>query len=82
MDEKYKGLGGWTEQIIAESLGKDGIGILPIIDEPFAEDSSAYNKQRYVIYISSGREKHLPVELEKLRRAGMPIIEITEKNIK
>jgi hypothetical protein len=28
------GLGVWIEQLVAESTGKDGIGIVPVVDEP------------------------------------------------
>jgi len=30
----WRALGAWIEQLIAESTGKDGKGILPIVDEP------------------------------------------------
>src|SRR3546814_20466919 len=30
-------LGLWLEQLIAESLGKDGTGVVPVVGEPLAE---------------------------------------------
>ena len=38
----------WTEQLIAESTGKDGMGILPVVGEPIL-DSSAYGDDRVFV---------------------------------
>ena len=34
LDENLRSLGGWIEQLLAESTGKQGQGILPIVDHP------------------------------------------------
>lgn len=40
----------WLEQLIAESSGKAGRGIVPIADEPLVEDSN-YSKDRLFVYL-------------------------------
>lgn len=45
-----KSLGAWLEQLIAESTGKQGKGMIPIDQEPLAEPSR-YNNDRVFIYI-------------------------------
>ena len=34
LDPRIAALGAWMEQLIAESTGKHGVGILPVLDEP------------------------------------------------
>lgn len=50
-------LGLWIEQLVAESTGKDGTGIVPIADEPSA---SADGDDRIVVEIGAGgaRDRH------------------------
>ena len=41
MDDRIASLGGWLEQLIAESTGKHGVGILPVVGEgPDAPDAA------------------------------------------
>ena len=61
----------WMEQLIAESLGKDGTGIVPVADEPVG-DQSAYGPDRvFLSYQLAG--EHAP-DLERLSKAGFPVI--------
>ena len=67
----------WLEQLIAESSGKDGKGILPVENEAFL-DSMAYPKDRIFVYLSVDNEK---IEFaEKLRQEGYPVIELPVRN--
>ena len=43
-------LGAWLEQLIAESTGKDGTGILPVHDEPLGTPE-AYDDSRFFVTI-------------------------------
>jgi transaldolase / glucose-6-phosphate isomerase len=36
VDEPLESLGAWLEQLVAESTGKDGHGVVPVVDEPAA----------------------------------------------
>jgi len=49
-DETLAPMGAWLEQLIAESSGKEGRGIVPIADEPLA-DAAAYSKDRLFVYL-------------------------------
>ena len=40
----------WVEQLIAESTGKNGIGIVPICDEPLV-DAKSYADDRVFVYL-------------------------------
>jgi transaldolase/glucose-6-phosphate isomerase len=70
----------WTEQLIAESTGKAGRGILPVVGEELAEPQ-LYGKDRIFVhlYLDEGEEPgELPVDakLSVLETAGHPVIHI------
>ena len=71
------GFGAWVEQLLAESTGKDGRGIVPVDGERL-DDSSVYGDDRVfaatTLYDESdeGREE----ALDALARAGHPVIRI------
>ncbi|MDX1448550.1 MAG: glucose-6-phosphate isomerase [Acidimicrobiia bacterium] len=61
----------WMEQLIAESLGKDGTGIVPVADEP-ARGPSAYADDRvFLAYRLAGEPAP---DLDALNRAGQPVL--------
>ena len=65
--------GAWVEQLLAESTGKDGKGILPIDGEPLG-DPSAYGDDRLFVGLALEGDTSLDARLEKLREAGHPVI--------
>ena len=52
-DQRLAALGLWIEQLIAESTGKEGKGIVPVVGEPRG-DVSAYGNDRLFVAISVG----------------------------
>jgi len=62
----------WIEQIIAESSGKHGKGILPVPLEPLGEPG-VYGKDRLFVYLRQTGE--LDESLKRLHDAGHPVIE-------
>jgi glucose-6-phosphate isomerase len=64
----------WVEQLIAESTGKDGKGLVPIAGEPLAS-VEAYGSDRVFVALSVEPLAE-PVErgLEALGRAGQPLL--------
>ncbi|MDZ7335713.1 MAG: glucose-6-phosphate isomerase [candidate division KSB1 bacterium] len=69
-------LGGWIEQLIAESTGKEGRGIVPIIGE--AElDPTDYAPDRLFVLIQLAGENGHTHRVNALVEAGHPVIEIT-----
>ncbi len=65
----------WLEQLIAESLGKDGKGIVPVADEPPALPA-AYSRDRVFVAIWLGGEgaRDLDDRVALLAAAGHPVI--------
>jgi glucose-6-phosphate isomerase len=50
IDAPVESFGLWVEQLIAESTGKQGRGVLPIADEPIA-DPGAYGDDRVFLHV-------------------------------
>jgi hypothetical protein len=75
--EAISSLGLWLEQLLAESTGKEGTGLLPVAGEPLGEPT-VYGEDRVFIHF---RMKGLVDDaLERgvvaLREAGQPVISI------
>jgi transaldolase/glucose-6-phosphate isomerase len=70
-------LGMWLEQLLAESTGKEGTGLLPVAGEPVG-DPSVYGDDRVFIYfrLQGEGEKNLEDRVKALKRAGQPVITI------
>ena len=73
--EKVKGFGDWVEQLIAESTGKEGKGILPVIGEP-PDSPELYSNDRVFISMKLPGDDTTQPELGKLSDAGHPVIRI------
>jgi glucose-6-phosphate isomerase len=67
-------LGLWIEQLIAESTGKEGKGILPVAGEELG-DVSEYSTDRLFVSISIDEPSpETSAKLSQLNRAGHPVI--------
>jgi glucose-6-phosphate isomerase len=71
-DAPISALAGWIEQVIAESSGKHGKGILPVALEPLG-DSKIYGDDRFFVYLRNTGE--FDSGITALKRAGFPILE-------
>jgi len=80
--KKIADFGAWTEQLIAESTGKDGKGLVPIDGETLA-DVSVYGKDRFFIDIRTEGENDPAHDdrLAALEKAGHPVVRIVMKSI-
>ncbi len=69
--------GAWVEQLVAESTGKDGTGLVPVVDEPLG-DPSVYGDDRVFVHVSvEGDDPNAEAaSLGALGEAGYPIIRI------
>ena len=69
------GLGLWLEQLVAESTGKHGTGILPVADEPLGAPES-YGEDRVFAYLPDLRmpDAGLDASVQALADAGHPVI--------
>ncbi|MBE3142311.1 MAG: bifunctional transaldolase/phosoglucose isomerase, partial [Planctomycetes bacterium] len=70
-DPKIGSLGSWLEQLVAESSGKQGKGIIPVDGEPPAKPPG-YSSDRLFVYLRQSGT--LDQTVEKLQKAGQPAI--------
>jgi len=75
-------LGAWLEQLIAESTGKSGKGIIPVDRERLAKPA-AYGNDRVFAYLrlASKPNKAQDAAVAALEKAGHPVVRITLPNI-
>ena len=80
--KKIADFGAWAEQLIAESTGKDGKGLIPIDGEPLG-DPSLYGNDRFFIDIRTEGEDDAAHDekLAALEAAGHPVVRIVMKSI-
>jgi transaldolase / glucose-6-phosphate isomerase len=69
-------LGGWIEQLVAESTGKLGRGIVPIDLEPPGPAAVYGDDRAFVVVTVKGGGAPAGVDLAGLRMAGHPVLEI------
>lgn len=70
-------LGGWLEQLLAESTGKDGKGLITVDGEALGKPA-VYGKDRLFCYLrlDSGPDASQDAAVEDLRRAGQPVVTV------
>jgi transaldolase/glucose-6-phosphate isomerase len=73
VSEPISSFGLWVEQLIAESTGKHGKGILPVADEPLG-DPDSYGDDRGFAYLRNPADPdpELDAKIEALGEAGHP----------
>ena len=59
--DKISSFGYWIEQLIAESTGKEGRGIVPIEGEPLG-DAKSYGKDRLFVYLRLKKNRMPPLK--------------------
>lgn len=77
---KFSSFGAWTEQLIAESTGKIGKGILPV-DLESVEAPHFYSNDRLFVHIKLSDDNTFNEKAAQLKSAGHPMIEIRLDNI-
>jgi glucose-6-phosphate isomerase len=75
--ETLPGLGLWLEQLVAESTGKHGTGILPVADEPLGAPD-LYDDDRVFAYLPDVHAPNAGIDasVQALADAGHPVITI------
>ena len=76
-DGPISSFGAWAEQLIAESTGKHGAGIVPVDQEP-ARPASAYGPDRVFVALGllDGDGEGISKIADGLEQAGQPVIRI------
>lgn len=68
----------WAEQLIAESTGKEGKGLVPVAGEPVGRPS-AYGRDRLFVYLSlegGAVDPDQEHNIAKLENAGQPVVHL------
>lgn len=66
----------WVEQLVAESTGKEGEGILPVVREPVGAPD-AYGEDRLFIHVQVAGDPTHGDDVRALQAAGHPVVRIT-----
>ena len=72
--ETLSPFGIWVEQLLAESTGKAGTGLVPVVDEPLGS-ADVYGADRLFVALRLADEAADP-GLERLAAAGHPVVTI------
>ncbi len=76
ISQPYASFGLWVEQLVAESTGKHGVGVVPIIDYAAAAPES-YGPDRAFVTMGSAQDAKLEEFATAQAAAGAPTFEIT-----
>jgi transaldolase/glucose-6-phosphate isomerase len=71
-------LGAWLEQLVAESTGKEGKGLIPV-DREAIGDAKVYGADRVFVYLrlKSAPDSSQDTSVDGLEKAGHPVVRIT-----
>jgi glucose-6-phosphate isomerase len=69
-------LGPWIEQLVAESTGKHGRGVLPVVGEPRGEPDE-YGDDRAFVIVHDGADDALSSWERRVRAAGAPVLSLS-----
>jgi transaldolase / glucose-6-phosphate isomerase len=71
-------LGAWLEQLLAESTGKEGHGLIPV-DREEPGSPEVYGDDRLFVYLrlASGPDASQDAAIDALKRAGQPVVRIS-----
>ncbi len=80
VSEPVESFGLWVEQLIAESTGKQGRGMLPVADEPLGGPAD-YGEDRVIIYLRNADEPSAELDdaVAKLADAGQPTLTLATR---
>ncbi len=78
-DERLGAFGLWLEQLIAESTGKGGHGVLPVVDDPATEDGglpTVSDDRQLLVLRGTGEDAALDAAIAESTAAGVPVFEL------
>ncbi|MBP8667124.1 MAG: hypothetical protein KBH92_11535, partial [Syntrophaceae bacterium] len=70
----WRPFGDWLEQLLAESLGKEGKGVLPVLNEPPLDVDLYGNDRVFVVFYHD--EDEWDSRISQLAGAGHPVLKI------
>ncbi len=78
--QRLQPVAAWIEQLIAESTGKQGMGIVPV-ETDNVEIPAKYSRDRIFVYTYTEGDDEHRLAVENLKRNGFPVIEIALDDI-
>jgi hypothetical protein len=69
-------LGPWIEQLVAESTGKKGRGVLPVVGEPTG-DPSEYGRDRAFVAVDTPDDDGIRSSADAIAAAGHPVFRVS-----
>jgi transaldolase/glucose-6-phosphate isomerase len=78
-DPRLGSFGLWLEQLVAESTGKHGVGVVPVVDDPGADAGALHTvgpDRQLLVLRGPGEDAALDAELDASAAAGVPILEL------
>jgi glucose-6-phosphate isomerase len=80
VDPPVESFGLWVEQLVAESTGKHGKGVLPVAGEPVAPPKliEQYGNDRAFVHIANGGKRDLlnAASIDAIEQAGHPVFRL------
>ncbi|MCZ6671277.1 MAG: bifunctional transaldolase/phosoglucose isomerase [Acidobacteria bacterium] len=74
---RLRALGGWLEQLLAESTGKQGKGLIPVDGEPLGDPGQYGNDRLFVqIVLENDPDADQATAVRRLEEAGHPVVRI------
>ena len=75
ISQEIESFGDWVEQLLAESTGKEGKGILPVVGEELTA-AHTYGDDRVFVWLHLKEDDSFAKAFQSLIEAGHPVIEI------
>ena len=73
--EKLFPFGYWVEQLIAESTGKNGVGILPLLDEEVSDCPRPGDDRAYIL-LSLKEDRTVDTAASRIKNSETPLVKI------
>ncbi len=75
LSPRIASFGDWLEQLLAESTGKEGKGVLPVTGEPLG-DPDAYGGDRLFVSLSLKDDDSNDAGIKAIEQAGHPLVQM------
>jgi hypothetical protein len=76
---QIEAMGLWLEQLLAESTGKEGKGLVPVAGEPLG-DPIVYGRDRVFVFLELEGDTSMAAQRDSLVKAGHPVVNIKLRN--
>lgn len=82
LGQEIRALGLWLEQLLAESTGKEGKGLVPVPDDPPGTPADYAQDHLFVaITLQGSSDQQLESRLRTLEQAGQPVVRLQMDNL-